>query len=130
MITLADDEALQQVALDLLDRLCDEWAYPRYHELGRFLVKQDLTSSATPVQVKDRDTGIIVSEKLLAGFGRRRAALEKMRLALSDEHRDRCQPDPKSIHSPYCHCAANPEQELNLQRYPWTDDDAFEHVLD
>lgn len=128
-IALADD-ALQAVAFDLLDRLCDEWAYPRYHEIGRFQVKQDITSSTTPVQVRDRDTGIIVSEQRLAGLARRRAALEKMRLALTDEHRNRCQPDPASIHSGLCHCVANPERELNVQRYVWTETDAFELILD
>lgn len=128
-IALADD-ALQPVAFELLDRLCDEWAYPRYHEIARFLVKHDITSSTTPVQVKDRDTGIIVSDQRMAGLARRRLALEKMRLALSDEHRNRCHPDLDSIHSGMCHCVANPERELNLKRYVWTEADAFERILD
>lgn len=116
------------VASEMLERIADEWGYPRPQEIGHYQLKFAASDrDGTTYHLRDKESGIMVEGRGRDGDQARRNGLWRLRQVLaSDEERERCFPKPGSLHLAICSCKNSSGWGVGS----WTSEDDFERVID
>lgn len=129
-IAAREGDTLAPTAWTLLDHLCDEWAYPRHAELGRYQLRFGSSGGGEfSYSLRDKESEIVVRGSGRNEEASRRNCLYLIRQASAEGQRDLCWPRGGSLHSSLCTCAAAGKRDSNLALWRWSEEDDFEQVL-
>jgi hypothetical protein len=121
---------LAKTAIDLLDRLCDTWGYPRYREIGRYQLKFASSGGSEGLGyfLRDKETGVVVRSGGRTEESARANCLHAIRAAIREENLGLCFPKGGSLHCALCTCAANRDPEGNMRLSRWEgEEDSHEY---
>jgi hypothetical protein len=112
------------LALEVLDRLCDEWGFPRYFEIDRYQMKWSSSGDGeVGYFLRDKERGVVVHGKGRSDASARRYVLYLIRQATTPEQLELCWPKRESLHASLCTCPHARDGEGNFRLSHWDDPD-------